>query len=122
MLPPDQTGLLYTGTPHGPLVQGGTVRDGPQRLPGHVRPLRGGEHRPGVPGPDQPLHVPGLLGVGRDDDQEGEGDHLKYGDDILSPQSPLSALLAELELFAYLAASSHRQHQHHRRLHLSEAQ
>ena len=91
MLPPDQTGLLYTGTTHGPLVQGGTVRDGPQRLPGHVRPLRGGEHRPGVPGPDQPLHVPGLLGVGRDDDQEGEGDHLKYGDDILSPQSPLSA-------------------------------
>ena len=60
VLPPDETGLLDTGTAHGPLVEGGTVGDGPQRLPGHVRPLRRGEHRPGVPGPDQPLHVPDL--------------------------------------------------------------
>ena len=60
VLPPDETGLLDTGTAHGPLVEGGTVGDGPQRLPGHVRPLRGGEHSPGVPGPDQTVHVPDL--------------------------------------------------------------
>ena len=60
ILPPDETGLLDTGTAHGPLVEGGAVGDGPQRLPGHVRPLRGGEDGPGVPGPDQPLHVPDL--------------------------------------------------------------
>ena len=41
-------------------MEGGAVGDGPQRLPGHVRPLRGGEDGPGVPGPDQPVHVPDL--------------------------------------------------------------
>ena len=54
--PPDQAGLLDTGTTHGPLVKGGTVGDGPQCLPGHVRPLRGGEHRPRVTVPDQPVN------------------------------------------------------------------
>ena len=55
-LPPDQTGLLDTGATHGPLVEGGTVGDGPQRLPGHVRPLRGGEHCPGVTISDQTVN------------------------------------------------------------------
>ena len=64
--PPDETGLLHTGAAHGPLVQGGTVGDGPQRLPGHVRTLRRGEDRPGVPGPDQPIHVPDLAPHHRD--------------------------------------------------------
>lgn len=54
--PPDQTGVLHTGAAHGPLAQGGAVGDGPQRLPGHVRPLRGGEHRPRVTIPDQPVN------------------------------------------------------------------
>ena len=71
-LPPDETGLLDTGTAHGPLVEGGAVGDGPQRLPGHVRPLRGGEDGPGVPGPDQPLHVPDLLRLPGDDHQQGQ--------------------------------------------------
>ena len=56
-LPPDQAGLLDTGTTHGPLVKGGTVGDGPQCLPGYVLPLRGGEHRPKVPGPDQQYNL-----------------------------------------------------------------
>ena len=54
--PPDQAGVLHTGAAHGPLAQGGAVGDGPQRLPGHVRPLRGGEHRPGVTIPDQTVN------------------------------------------------------------------
>mgnify|MGYP006903910138 CR=1 FL=1 len=54
--PPDQAGVLHTGAAHGPLAQGGAVGDGPQRLPGHVRPLRGGEHRPGVTVPDQTVN------------------------------------------------------------------
>ena len=54
--PPDEAGVLDTGAAHGPLAQGGAVGDGPQRLPGHVRPLRGGEHRPRVTVPDQPVN------------------------------------------------------------------
>ena len=54
--PPDQAGVLHTGAAHGPLAQGGAVGDGPQRLPGHVRPLRGGEHCPGVTISDQTVN------------------------------------------------------------------
>ena len=83
--PPDETGLLHTGAAHGPLAQGGAVGDGPEGLPGHVRPLRGGEHRPGVTSSDQPLNIPHLLARGRGcwlwqtlDQRQGKCGQLKY--------------------------------------------